>query len=305
MDPFKDAISLPGLTQRYLFQNLPENNYFVGFGHEHKYLYKILRENIVGGPSIIFHRHQEAGATKIKNYDTCKKVIGFDANSLYLWCLGQKMPTGYYSVREKKHNFAKQTRYSNEAIQWLEHVSRTKNITIRHAKNSPHGEIRIENYSVDGFHEDSKTVYEYYGCYYHGHSCTTKHDPKKWQKTLERKEELRNLGYNVESITSCQWFKEDDAKIWYDLPNHQDECTMDDIISAVINDNIFGLVQCTLHVPEHLTEKYSEFPPIFKNTEIKMQDIGEHMQTYCRSISRNNCVKRSLIGSMHGEDIYC
>ena len=66
LDIFKDSISLPGLTQRYLFKNLDSNDYFVGCGREHKHLYKVLRENIVGGPSTIFHRYQERGVTKIK-----------------------------------------------------------------------------------------------------------------------------------------------------------------------------------------------------------------------------------------------
>ena len=43
LDPFKDAVSLPGLTQRYLFQNLDQDDYFVGIGPQHKHLYKMLR----------------------------------------------------------------------------------------------------------------------------------------------------------------------------------------------------------------------------------------------------------------------
>ena len=66
LDIFKESVSLPGLTQRYLFKNLDFNNNFTGFGRKHKHLYKILRENIAGGPSIIFHRYQEQGLTKIK-----------------------------------------------------------------------------------------------------------------------------------------------------------------------------------------------------------------------------------------------
>ena len=73
----------------------------------------------------MFHRHQEAGVTRIKNNHLCESVIGYDANSLYLWCLAQKMPTGYYSLREKSNNFAKEARYSDEAIQWLEYMSKS------------------------------------------------------------------------------------------------------------------------------------------------------------------------------------
>ena len=56
LDMFKDFISLPGLTQRYLFRKLDKGDYFVGFGKQHKHLHKLLKDNIVGGPSIIFHR---------------------------------------------------------------------------------------------------------------------------------------------------------------------------------------------------------------------------------------------------------
>ena len=274
LDPFKDSVSLPGLTQKYLFQNLDKNDYFVGFGKEHKHLYKLLRENIIGGPSIIFHRWQEAGITYIKGKNLCMRVIGLDANSLYLWCLAQLMPTGYYTLREKKKNFAKQTRYSSEAIQWLEHMIRTTKQKIRHATNNPHGEVRIENYSVDGYAEETKTIYEYYGCYHHGHSCTAKADSKKWKQTMNREEELRSLGYKIISITSCKWKTMDESKIWYDTVQDKSTCTMIDILNAVRNNEIYGFVQCSIHVPEEMIKKFSEFPPIFKNTEITTNDIG-------------------------------
>ena len=95
LDIYKESISLPGVTHRYLFKNLSSNDYSFGFAPEHKHLSMLLRENIVGCPSIIFHRYHEKDVTSIKGKYLCKKVIGFDANSLYLHCLAQKMPTGF------------------------------------------------------------------------------------------------------------------------------------------------------------------------------------------------------------------
>ena len=54
---------------------------------------------------------------------------------------------------------------------------RKENIHIRHAENSVHGEKRIENFSVDGYCQKTKTVYEFLGCFDHGH-CKFD-DPKK------------------------------------------------------------------------------------------------------------------------------
>ena len=163
LDMFKDSVSLPGLVQKYLMRNLAEEDYFAGVGKEHAHIYKQLRQlGIVGGPSIIFHRYQEAGVTKIKGKDLCKKIIGFDANSLYLSCTAKDLPTGKYDLREKKDGYKKQTAYSKQAIQWIEHLIRETGHDIRHAENSPHQEFRVGNHSVDGYCEATNTIYEFY-----------------------------------------------------------------------------------------------------------------------------------------------
>ena len=89
LDMFKISVSLPGLTQRYLFNNIGDD-YFVAFGQEHKHIEEELRNGITGGPSIIFHRYHEQFKTLIKaiKNNICKCVLGFNANALYLYCLG-------------------------------------------------------------------------------------------------------------------------------------------------------------------------------------------------------------------------
>ena len=78
---------------------------------------------------------------------------------------------------------------------------------------------------------------------------------------------------------------------------------MENILDKVRNDRIFGFVECDIHVQSKDIERFSEFPPIFKNCKIWMQDIGENMQAYCHSITRKNGVKRALISSMYGNDV--
>ena len=201
LDVFKEAVSLPGLTQKYLMKNIGKDDYFVGIGKEHAHIYKQLRLlGIVGGPSIVFHCYQEKDVTKIKGKDFCKMITGFDANSLYLSCTAKELPTGQYHLRKKKDGYKKQTAYSKQAIQWIEHEIKENGHHIRHAENSPHQEFTIGNYSVDGYCQETNTIYEMYGCHYHGHECKN-YDPVKWQKTMDREEDLREKGYNVVSIT--------------------------------------------------------------------------------------------------------
>ena len=151
-------------------------------------------------------------------------------------------------------------------------MSRDK-INIRHAENG--GEIRISNFLVDGNDQTTKTVYEYHGCFWHKHFCQSNYDTEMWNKTIELEETLKSLGYNVVSITSCQWLKQSESKKWYSFAKEHTVITMNDILKDVKNDNIFGFVECDIHVPPEDIAKFSEFPPIFKNCEITIADIGD------------------------------
>ena len=53
---------------------------------------------------------------------------------------------------------------SKEALEWLEWEASESNRNIRHRFNE--GERQIGRFFVDGFCEETHTVYEYYGCWY-------------------------------------------------------------------------------------------------------------------------------------------
>ena len=99
LDMFKDAISLPGLAYKMLLTSTESK--FSLFDEDNKELFDLLQKNIVGGPSIIFHRYHEIDKTHIRNNKICKKVLGYDANALYLWAIGEVMPTGDYGTIDK------------------------------------------------------------------------------------------------------------------------------------------------------------------------------------------------------------
>ena len=66
IDMFKQGISVPGLTLLYLFNDLPEKTYFTIFNDKNKDLHDLVKDNICGGPSIIFHRYHEKGITSLR-----------------------------------------------------------------------------------------------------------------------------------------------------------------------------------------------------------------------------------------------
>ena len=61
------------------------------------------------------------------------------------------------------------------------------------------------------------------------------------------------------------------------------------IIRKIKSDKIFGMVQCDIHVPENLKQKFEDFPPIFKNVAVSRDDIGDHMRNVAEE---NNLFRR-------------
>ena len=58
-------------------------------------LYQKYRYNLVGGPSIVFHHYHERNK---RNGKPCQRILGYDANALYLWAISQDMPCGDHQV---------------------------------------------------------------------------------------------------------------------------------------------------------------------------------------------------------------
>ena len=85
IDMFKDGVSVPGLTLLYLLNELHSNTFFAVFNQTNSDLHLLVKDNIVGGPAIIFHRYHEKDITKILGEETCRSIVGYDANALYIY----------------------------------------------------------------------------------------------------------------------------------------------------------------------------------------------------------------------------
>ena len=55
---------------------------------------------------------------------------------------------------------------SNVAVKWLSYISEKEGLYIQHGRNG--GEKRFNNYSLDGYCEETQTAYEFQGCFWHG-----------------------------------------------------------------------------------------------------------------------------------------
>ena len=317
IDMFKDGISVPGLSLLHLFNDLPNDTYFTVFNRTNSDLHELVKDNIVGGPAIIFHRYHEKGITKIRGgSELCHKIVGYDANALYLWALMQDMPTGWYTRRRAEKQFRPQPAqpYGHMAVQWLTWEAAKNGCTIRHQVNGR--EKRIGKLPVDGWCPESHTAYQFHGCYFHG--CTNCYEPQETNalngKTMAKllEDTKKNTAYlrrhvKVVEMWECDWKelrKEPDVKSFLAPARRQKwKMTQNEILAAVIDGTLFGMIECDIHVPPELRSYFSEMQPIFKNANVSRDDIGPYMRQYAEENDIMSTPRRMLVGSYRGEKI--
>jgi hypothetical protein len=87
IDVFKTSILIRGVARMLLFDTgRRAGASFALFDEANKDLYFTIKNNLVGGPSVIFHRYHEAGKMHIRNNldKQTGTIVGFDANGLFV-----------------------------------------------------------------------------------------------------------------------------------------------------------------------------------------------------------------------------
>ena len=110
--------------------------------------------------------------------------------------------------------------YSKASIQWLEWRARVDNVTIQHALNVGEKSIPGTRYKLDGYCEETNTVYEYHGCVFHGcpvcfsdnredtyHPLTKQSLSELYALTMKKKTYLQNLGMKYVCIWDHEFQK--------------------------------------------------------------------------------------------------
>ena len=340
VDMLKEAISLPGLAFKFEMSFLKEQGLHLSSFHTQE-LYQLFKENMVGGPAIIFHRHAEKGQTKIRESQygqaarPVQSVVGYDANALYLWALSQPMPVGLFTTWTPSScgdelQPSKSWRAADEWLAWM-----ARGLT-QFRTRLDRGEKRLgpRQLPVDGYDAASQTAYGFHGCYWHGHRCwltakkfasaeAASDSPhsmeflklmrERAKRTEEKSQYLESLPeLTVVSIRECQWYHQK----WTDQQNvietflnqhfpgrSEKKQTQAQLLRRVQEGTFFGALEVDIDTPPHLRDKFSEMTPIFKNVEIERSQVGEHMQAFAEQHDIMSRPRRALIGSYKGDKI--
>ena len=107
--------------------------------------------------------------------------------------------------------------YSKKQIEWLNFIQLKDNIIIQHAENNSEFYIPNTKYRADGFCQETNTIYEFHGDYWHGNpnkfisseinKTTNCSFGELYQKTLEKENYIKNLGFNLITIWESDWNK--------------------------------------------------------------------------------------------------
>ena len=96
LDMLKLGCTLPNLANIWLHKSTSAK--FYPFTETDKDLLQKFREDMVGGPSIVFTRKTVVDETFIRDSgNICKSIVGIDASQLYPYSMCQPMPTGLYT----------------------------------------------------------------------------------------------------------------------------------------------------------------------------------------------------------------
>ena len=111
---------------------------------------------------------------------------------------------------------------SRVALEWLTWCARENN--IQHVRNA--GEVRIPAIGfVDGYCHDTRTVYEFQGCFTHGcptcypnrHETHVRHFDRSlqdvYETTQQKIQRLKQQGYTVVQIWECEWNRLKDTSL--------------------------------------------------------------------------------------------
>ena len=170
----KLCCTLPNLANICLHKSTDSK--FYPFNESDKELSEKIREDMVGGPSLVFTRKAVANDTFIrKSTNLCKSIVGIDASQLYPYSMCQPMPTGLYtrwnyeSESQKLMARKNKTRFFENMV--LSDFQQTRPECRIESNVTTGRQKKIDCCSVDGICNHCNNVFEAMGCYFHYSPC--------------------------------------------------------------------------------------------------------------------------------------
>ena len=305
-------------SSKYLSaQNINEK--FYPFCEKGKDLCQKIREDMTGGPSIVFTRKAVVDKTFIRDSSNiCKSIVGIDARQFYPYSMCQDMPTWLYlrwefdsDMQKFKARHNRSRSFETMVMSYYQETRPECRIENYHTSGN---QKKIDSFNVDGFCDHFKTVFEAMGCYYHFFPCQETR-PSLNEKDIERGKKWEGwmtwdvsiFATKITKSKRCEWwqnFKTNEKiknLIRSNFP-YERPLSTDSLLGKIRYGSLYGYIPCDLVVPVELKANFSKFPPFFKNTEVGRNYVGESMQNYAIENDLLKHPQRMLISSFKLEN---
>ena len=284
VDLLKLSCTLSNLANTCLYKSTDAK--FYPFKEGDKDLLEKFREDVVGGPSIVFTRKAAVDETFIpKSANICKYIVGIDVSQLYPYSMCQPMPTSLYTrwhIDSETSRFTpRQNKTGSSERMVMSYFQRTRPDCKIESFYTTLRQKNIVCFSVDGICSDCNTVFEAMVCFYHFCPRQELH-PSLTEEGIQRGSRIRELhelrrgykqqiGFTVVEMCECGWWSlyktttNVKLQIRENFP-YRRSLRENRLLEGINNGNLFGYSQCDIEVPENLRANFANLPPIFQNT---------------------------------------
>ena len=205
----KLGCTLPNLANICLHKSTDAN--FYPFTEGDKDLLEKIREDVVGGPSIVSTRKAVVDETFVrKSTNTCKSIVGIDASQLYPYSICQPMPTGLYTHWDFDSEMSRFTPRQNKTRSFenmvMSFFQRTRTECEIESFFTTGRQRKNDCFSVDGFCSHCNTVFEALGCFYHFFPRQELR-PSLTEEDIQRGSKKRELDALRRHHIEEKWFK--------------------------------------------------------------------------------------------------
>ena len=219
IDMLKLGCTLPNLANISLHKST--SGKFYPFTETDKNLLQKIREDMVGGPSIVFTRKAVVDETFTRNSrNICKSIVGIDASQLYPYSMCQPMPTGLYTrwdddteSNKFKPQQNKPRNFENMVMSCFQRQRPDCKIESFYNTGT---QKKFDCFKVDGFCAHCNNVFEAMGCFYHYCPCEEAR-PSLMEEDIERgnikreinqmrKQYIKEKWYNIVEMWESEWW---------------------------------------------------------------------------------------------------
>ena len=230
----------------------------------------------------------------------------------------QPMPTGLYTRwnydPESQNFMARQNKTRSFEKFVLSYFQRTRPECRIESNVTTGRQKKIACFSVDGICNHCNTVFGAMGCYFHYCPCQEARPSltdneimrgiKKREQDQMRNEDIQQKGYKIIEMCECSWwelYRTDETVKHHVRTNfpYQRPLSEERLMQEIKSRRLFGYVQCDLKVPESLKAYFAKFFPIFKDTVVSKNDIGDLMKEYAEKEGIMSQPRKMLISSFH------